>query len=174
MKIIARRVPALKLDDGSPLTENTAILPFSANASAVAHRYAQGSERSLHCRLFRDERASCARPHRRPERYTEDKSAFPESRRWEEVFRRILKQIDAMYAGRECYPTILGARPLRPGVLRLGQKARAARGGAEALHRRQGPHGEAPGGAARPRRRGREAVAVCPAHARRLSRVFHP
>ena len=97
------RVPALKLDDGSPLTENTAILPFLGKRFGLWPTDPIGEARALSIVGFFATSVHPAHAHiGRPERYTEDKSAFPGIQAMgKKSFHEYLKQIDAMYAGRE-------------------------------------------------------------------------
>jgi glutathione S-transferase len=97
------RVPALKLDDGSPLTENTAILPFLGKRFGLWPTDPIKEAKALSIVGFFASSVHPANAHvARPERYTEDKSAFPGLQAMgRKSFHECLKQIDAMYAGRE-------------------------------------------------------------------------
>ncbi len=97
------RVPALKLDDGSPLTENTAILPFLGKRFGLWPTDLLKEARALSIVGFFASSVHPAHAHvGRPERYTEDKSAFPGIQAMgKKTFHDYLRQIDAMYAGRE-------------------------------------------------------------------------
>jgi len=97
------RVPALKLDDGSPLTENTAILPFLGKRFGMWPTDSLKEARALSIVGFFATSVHPAHGHiGRPERYTEDKSAFPGIQAMgKKSFHEYLKQIDALYAGRE-------------------------------------------------------------------------
>jgi glutathione S-transferase len=97
------RVPALKLDDGSPLTENTAILPYLGKRFGMWPTDLLKEARALSIVGFFASSVHPAHGHiGRPERYTEDKSAFPGLQAMgKKSFHEYLKQIDAMYAGRE-------------------------------------------------------------------------
>jgi glutathione S-transferase len=97
------RVPALKLDDGTPLTENTAILPYLGKRFSL---WPVDWIKEAHAMSTIGFFASSVHPAHahvgRPERYTEDKSAFPGIQAMgKKSFHDYLKQIDAMYAGRE-------------------------------------------------------------------------
>ena len=97
------RVPALKLDDGSPLTENTAILPYLGKRFGLWPTDPLKEAKALSIVGFFASSVHPAFAHvARPERYTEDKSAFPGLQAaGKKSFHEYLKQIDAMYAGRE-------------------------------------------------------------------------
>lgn len=97
------RVPALKLDDGSPLTENTAILPYLGKRFGLWPSDPVKEAKALSVVGFFASTVHPANAHvGRPERYTEDKSAFPGIQEMgKKSFFEYLKQIDGMYAGRE-------------------------------------------------------------------------
>jgi glutathione S-transferase len=97
------RVPALKLDDGAPLTENTAILPYLGKRFGLWPTDPLREAQALSVVGFFASSVHPAHAHvARPERYTEDKSAFPGLQAMgKKTFHDYLKQIDAMYAGRE-------------------------------------------------------------------------
>jgi glutathione S-transferase len=97
------RVPALKLDDGSPLTENTAILPYLGKRFGLWPTEPLKEARALSTIGFFATSVHPAHGHiGRPERYTEDKAAFPGIQAMgKKSFHGYLKQIDALYAGRE-------------------------------------------------------------------------
>jgi glutathione S-transferase len=97
------RVPALKLDDGSPLTENTAILPFLGKRFGLWPTDPVKEAKVLSLVGFFATSVHPAHGHiGRPERYTEDKSAFPGIQAMgKKTFHEYLKQVDAMLAGRE-------------------------------------------------------------------------
>jgi glutathione S-transferase len=97
------RVPALLLDDGSPLTENTAILPFLGKRFGLWPKDPAKEAKALSLVGFFAASVHPAHAHiSRPERYTEDKGAFPGIQAMgKKTFHDYLKQIDAMYAGRE-------------------------------------------------------------------------
>lgn len=97
------RVPALKLDDGSPLSENTAILPFLGKRFGLWPADPAKEARALSVVGFFASTVHPAHAHiGRPDRYTEDKAAHPGIQAMgKKTFHDYLKQIDAMYAGRE-------------------------------------------------------------------------
>jgi glutathione S-transferase len=97
------RVPALKLDDGSPLAENTAILPYLGKRFGLWPADPLKEARALSVIGFFASTVHPAHAHiGRPERYTEDKGAFPGIQAMgKKSFHDYLKQIDGMYAGRE-------------------------------------------------------------------------
>jgi glutathione S-transferase len=97
------RVPALLLDDGSPLTENTAILPFLGKRFGLWPKDPAKEAKALSLIGFFAASVHPAHAHiSRPERYTEDKSAFAAIQAMgKKTFHDYLKQIDAMFAGRE-------------------------------------------------------------------------
>jgi glutathione S-transferase len=97
------RVPALKLDDGTPLTENTAILPFLGKRFGLWPTDPVKEAQALSLIGFFAATVHPANAHvGRPERYTEDKSAFPGIQEMgKKSFFEYLKQVDALYAKRE-------------------------------------------------------------------------
>src|SRR5688572_23494359 len=97
------RVPALKLDDGSPLTENTAILPFLGKRFGLWPNDPVKEARALSLIGFFASSVHPANTHiARPERFTDDKAAFAGLQATgKKTFHEYLKQIDGMYANRE-------------------------------------------------------------------------
>jgi len=97
------RVPALKLDDGAPLTENTAILPYLGKRFGLWPGEPLKEARALSTVGFFASSVHPAHGHiGRPERYTDDKGAFPGIQaKGKQSFHEYLKQIDGMLAGRE-------------------------------------------------------------------------
>lgn len=77
------RVPALQLDDGTLITENSAILPYLADQVPGTPLFAPAgsTERALIQSwigyLSAEIHAASFRPHNRPERYSADESAHP-------------------------------------------------------------------------------------------------
>ena len=97
------RVPALKLEDGTPITENTAILPFLGKRFGLWPNDAVKEAQALSLIGFFAASVHPANAHvGRPERYTEDKSAFPGLQAMgKKTFHGYMKQIDEMLAKRE-------------------------------------------------------------------------
>ena len=97
------RVPALILEDGSPLTENTAVLPFLGKRFGLWPSDAVKEAQALSLIGFFAATVHPANAHvGRPERYTDDKSAHPGiQEKGKTSFFEYLKQIDALYAKRE-------------------------------------------------------------------------
>jgi glutathione S-transferase len=97
------RVPALKLDDGTPLTENTAILPFLGKRFGLWPTDPVKEAQALSVIGFFAASVHPAHAHvGRPERYTEDKAAFAGLQAMgKKTFHEYIKQIDGMYARRE-------------------------------------------------------------------------
>ena len=99
------RVPVLGLDDGTPLTENTAILPYLGKRFDLWPKDALGDAKALSLIGFFASSVHPAHAHvGRPERYTADTSAFPGIKdAGLKTFQTYLKQIDGMLAGREWF-----------------------------------------------------------------------
>jgi glutathione S-transferase len=99
------RVPALRLDDGQPLTENTAILPYLGKRFDLWPKDASGDAKAMSLIGFFATSVHPAHAHvGRPERYTADQSAFPGIKDMGlKTFHGYLKQIDGMLADREWF-----------------------------------------------------------------------
>ncbi len=97
------RVPALRLDDGEPLAENTAILPYLGKRFGLWPTEAKAEANALSTIGFFASSVHPAHAHvGRPERYTADQSAFPGIKAMGlKTFHGYLEQIDRMLAGRE-------------------------------------------------------------------------
>jgi len=99
------RVPVLGLDDGTPLTENTAILPYLGKRFDLWPKDALGEAKALSLIGYFAASVHPAHAHvGRPERYSADPSAFPSIKDMGlKTFHTYLKQIDGMLAGREWF-----------------------------------------------------------------------
>jgi glutathione S-transferase len=97
------RVPALLLDDGEPLTENTAILPYLGKRFGLWPAAAVDEARALSAIGFFATTVHPAHAHiSRPERYATDASYFPDIQaQGRKMFHTYLRQIDGMLADRE-------------------------------------------------------------------------
>lgn len=99
------RVPLLQLDNGDPLAENTAILPYLGKRFGLLPTEPVAEAKSLSTIGFFASSVHPAHAHvGRPERYTADQSAFPGIKEQGlKTFHGYLKQIDGMLAGREWF-----------------------------------------------------------------------
>lgn len=97
------RVPALVLDNGQPLPENTAILPFLGKRFGLWPKDVLGEAQALSAIGFFAATVHPAHAHiSRPERYATDKAIFPNIQETgRKSFHTHLAQVDAMLAGRE-------------------------------------------------------------------------
>ena len=97
------RVPVLRLDNGEPLAENTAILPYLGKRFDLWPKDAVAEAKALSTIGFFAASVHPAHAHvGRPERYTADTSAYPGIKdAGLKTFHGYLKQIDGMLAGRE-------------------------------------------------------------------------
>lgn len=97
------RVPALLLDNGQPLTENTAILPYLGKRYKLWPTEPIAEAQALSTIGFFAATVHPAHGHiSRPERYATDTSYFPNIQaQGKKSFHEYLTQIDGMLAGRE-------------------------------------------------------------------------
>ena len=97
------RVPALLLDNGEPLTENTAILPYLGKRFGLWPKDPLAEAKALSLIGYFASSVHPAHAHiSRPERYATDKSYFPDiQEQGKKTFQGYLKQIDGMLAGRQ-------------------------------------------------------------------------
>jgi glutathione S-transferase len=97
------RVPALKLDNGEPLAENTAILPYLGKRFGLWPSDQMAEAKALSLIGFFAASVHPAHAHvGRPERYAADPAAFPTLKETGlKSFHGYLKQIDQRLAGRE-------------------------------------------------------------------------
>ena len=97
------RVPALRLDNGEPLAENTAILPYLGKRFGLWPSDPIAEAKALSLIGFFAASVHPAHGHiGRPERYSADTSAYPGIKdAGMKTFHGYLKQIDGMLAGRE-------------------------------------------------------------------------
>ena len=99
------RVPALRLDSGAPLTENTAILPYLGKRYDLWPKDSNAEAKTLSLIGYFAASVHPAHAHvGRPERYTADTTAYPGIKEMGlKTFHSYLKQIDGMLAGREWF-----------------------------------------------------------------------
>ena len=99
------RVPALLLDNGEPLAENTAILPYLGKRSNLWPIDTIVEAKALSLIGFFAASVHPAHAHiSRPERYASDTAAFPTLKETGlKTFHGFLKQIDRMLAEREWF-----------------------------------------------------------------------
>jgi glutathione S-transferase len=97
------RVPVLRLDNGQPLAENTAILPYLGKRFGLWPTDPMTEAKALSLIGFFAASVHPAHAHvGRPERYSADASAYPAIKDMGlKTFHGYLKQIDGMLAGRE-------------------------------------------------------------------------
>ena len=97
------RVPLLQLDNGEPLAENTAILPYLGKRFNLWPTDPAAEAKALSTIGFFASSVHPAHAHvGRPERYTADQSAYPGIKEQGlKTFHGHLKQIDEKLAGRE-------------------------------------------------------------------------
>jgi glutathione S-transferase len=99
------RVPALRLDNGEPLTENTAILPFLGKRFGSWPKDPLAEAKALSLIGFFASSVHPAHAHiSRPERYATDTAMFPNiQEQGRKTFHGFLKQIDGVLAGRQWF-----------------------------------------------------------------------
>jgi glutathione S-transferase len=99
------RVPVLRLDNGEPLSENTAILPYLGKRLGLWPKDSGAEAKALSRIGFFAASVHPAHAHvGRPERYSADPAAFPAIKDMGlKAFHGYLKQVDAMLAGRDWF-----------------------------------------------------------------------
>ncbi len=99
------RVPVLRLDNGEPLSENTAILPYLGKRFGLWPTDAIAEAKALSLIGFFAASVHPAHAHiGRPERYASDPAAFTTLKdTGRKAFHGYLQQIDGMLAGREWF-----------------------------------------------------------------------
>jgi glutathione S-transferase len=99
------RVPALRLDNGESLTENTAILPYLGKRFGLWPTDPMAEAKALSLIGFFAASVHPAHAHiGRPERYATDPAAYPTIKEAGlKAFHGYLKQIDGLLAGREWF-----------------------------------------------------------------------
>ncbi len=99
------RVPVLGLDDGTPLAENTAILPYLGKRFGLWPADALAEAKALSLIGFFAASVHPAHAHiGRPERYAADRTAFATIQETgRKTFHGYLQRIDGMLAGREWF-----------------------------------------------------------------------
>jgi len=99
------RVPALRLDNGGSLTENTAILPYLGKRFGLWPTDPMAEAKALSLIGFFAASVHPAHAHiGRPERYATDPAAYPTIKEAGlKAFHGYLKQIDGLLAGREWF-----------------------------------------------------------------------
>jgi glutathione S-transferase len=97
------RVPALRLDDGDVITENTAILPYLGKRFGMWPGATKAEAHALSLIGYFASTVHPANAHvSRPERYAEDPAVYPALKeRGLKSFRGYLTEIDGMLAGRQ-------------------------------------------------------------------------
>jgi glutathione S-transferase len=99
------RVPVLRLDDGMPLAENTAILPYLGKRFGLWPKDPLAEAKALSLIGFFAASVHPAHAHvGRPERYSADPSDFPAIKDMGlKTFHGYLEQVDGMLAGRHWF-----------------------------------------------------------------------